>query len=405
MLLVDQSVQAKGPDLVAVQRGCPATVATHSDRDVLVGAVGPGHRRRADRQSGLEVPQHIASRRIVGFKIAVDLTAEYQAARGRQCTIALVAAFALLPHDLVVSAVHRRERVANRRPERGGAAAATIALAVDIRCRPHRRGTGLLAAHDVDETGLRVIRRRAPLRSAVARRTGEGRDVPERREDAPAAHETRDWIWTLIDETVADRVRLRRGRELARFLLDWLLVDADQRLAIGAIEEVQPASLARLVQPLAHLAVVHLVEQHHRARRIEVPEVVMDFLEVPLVLPSLVVERDNRGREQVVALTDVATAIRTGIARTEIQHTQIRVDRRRLPDGGTAPLPGIRNLRIGIVRRGPTVTEWLAWSRNRVEDPDDLASLGVQRRHAAAGGLFTTRDAGEDQTIVVAVRA
>src|SRR5262249_30114730 len=110
------------------------------------------------------------------------------------------------------------------------------------------------------------------------------------------------WQRALIDEGIAGRVRLGRRGLLARLLVDRFFVDADEWLAIASIEQIAPAGLGALEQALARLTVVGLIEHPRRARRVEVPDVGVDLLEVPLVLAGLVVEGDDRAGEQVVAL-------------------------------------------------------------------------------------------------------
>src|SRR5205085_2602452 len=83
---------------------------------------------------------------------------------------------------------------------------------------------------------------------------------------------------------------LRRRGLLEGALWDGLLADRDQRLARLAVEQVEPAGLAGLADPVR--AVV--VEEHDGARRVVVPDVVVDLLEVPAVLAGLRVDRDDR---------------------------------------------------------------------------------------------------------------
>jgi hypothetical protein len=104
----------------------------------------------------------------------------------------------------------------------------------------------------------------------------------------------------LWDNRIAPGKRLGCGGRVARLLLDRSLVDADQRLSVGAIEDVDPACLARLCDALAHPAFVHLFEQDHRARAVEIPQVVMDLLEVPRIF-ALERHRHDRRAEQIIA--------------------------------------------------------------------------------------------------------
>ena len=80
-------------------------------------------------------------------------------------------------------------------------------------------------------------------------------------------------------------------------------------------QPVRPASASRL----ARLAVDHRIEQHHRACRVIVPDVVVHLLEMPAVCAGLGIDRHDRGAEQVVALAHRAVIVRPAIAGGEIQ--------------------------------------------------------------------------------------
>ena len=86
---------------------------------------------------------------------------------------------------------------------------------------------------------------------------------------------------------VADRIRLGFGCFLPRLLRHRAFLDTDQRFAVGAVEDVDPAGAPRFGYPLARLTVDHRVEQYHRTRRVVVPDVVMDLLEMPDVFAGL----------------------------------------------------------------------------------------------------------------------
>src|SRR5262249_19025089 len=161
-------------------------------------------------------PQLVAGARVVGHQVAVDLAAEDQSASGAHRAVALIATFALLPDDLVVAAVHGGEGVADRRTERRRTATSAVALALHIPVRAPRRRARLLATHDVHVAGLRTVGGRTPLRAAVAGGTRQRGDVPECSEDAAAPREAWHRVWTLVDERVANGIRLRRRGELTR---------------------------------------------------------------------------------------------------------------------------------------------------------------------------------------------
>src|SRR5207302_10555454 len=114
------------------------------------------------------------------------------------------------------------------------------------------------------------------------------------------------------------------------------------------------------------------VEEHDGARRVVVPDVVVDLLEVPAVLPCRGVDGDDRGCEEIVAGPDVAVVVGRGVAGREIQQAELRIDRRCLPDRRAAVLPGAAGLRPGVVTD-------LAGAGDRVAAPQLLASLRVER--------------------------
>src|SRR5262249_46304753 len=143
--------------------------------------------------------------------------------------------------------------------------------------------------------------------------------------------------------------------ELAWLLFHRLLSDADERLTIAAIQEVAPAGLTALVEALACDAVVDLIEKHDRAGSVVVPDLVMLFLEVPLVRAGLVVKSDDRGREQVVTGPDGAVRLGAGVAGAEVQHAELGVDSDRLPDGRAAVCPGLCAARVRVIGRWPRV--------------------------------------------------
>jgi hypothetical protein len=109
---------------------------------------------------------------------------------------------------------------------------------------------------------------------------------------AAAAHqrEGRQRLRALIHEWVANRVRLRRGSRIARLLRHRLFVYANQRLAVGAVQVVHPARLARLINALALHTAVRLLEQDGWAWSIEVPDIVVHLLKVPFVLAGFVIQ-------------------------------------------------------------------------------------------------------------------
>ena len=81
------------------------------------------------------------------------------------------------------------------------------------------------------------------------------------------------------------------------------------QLAGRAVVDVEPAGLSRMADGLHALAVRHRLEQHGRADRVEVPDVVGHVLVVPLVFPRRDVQRDHGLGVEVVARPDLAIEV------------------------------------------------------------------------------------------------
>src|SRR5437667_297910 len=190
-----------------------------------------------------------------------------------------------------------------------------------------------------------------------------------------------------------DRVRLAvdRGERAAH-------LGADRRLAVRAIQDVDPAGPAGLGDALARLAVDHGIEEHDRAGRVVVPDVVVDLLEVPDVLAGLRLQRDHRRAEQVVALAHRAVVIRPAVAGREVEEAELRIERGRVPDRGAAA-----HRMVGAGRPGLAAT--LPRPGQRVPAPLDLAGLGVQRGDAPTHAELAARDAAVHEALVVEWRA
>ena len=130
-----------------------------------------------------------------------------------------------------------------------------------------------------------------------------------------------------------------RRRGLSRLLRHGPLLYADERFAVGAVEQVEPSGLAGLSEALALLAVDRKVKQHHGTRRVVVPQIVMDLLKVPAVLAGHRIDGNDRRGEEIVAGTNGAVEVRTRIARREVDQPERRVDGRRLPNSRAASAP------------------------------------------------------------------
>ena len=87
--------------------------------------------------------------------------------------------------------------------------------------------------------------------------------------------------------------------------------------------------LAGMHQDFPQRSAIAHVGEHRRGRAVVVPDVVVHFLEVPLVRAGLQIERDDRYGEQVVAAARGAVVVGTGVA-----------DRRRTPFRGSGSIAG-----------------------------------------------------------------
>ena len=142
----------------------------------------------------------------------------------------------------------------------------------------------------------------------------------------------------LRGERITRRGRLRRPGVLLLVLRDLLLGDADERLPRVAVEQVYPArSCTPRPRPCATTPPIVDVEHHRRRRAVVVPDVMVDHLEVPPVLPvfvsSATIEDENR------FWPGAAARPRVGVRRREVHRVGRRVDRRIAPHRGAARHP------------------------------------------------------------------
>ncbi|MCY3730412.1 MAG: hypothetical protein OXF98_03655 [Rhodospirillaceae bacterium] len=165
-----------------------------------------------------------------------------------------------------------------------------------------------------------------------------------------------------------------------------------------AVQDVAPAGLAGLRQPAPQLAVDLQIEEHHGARRVEIPDVVVDLLEMPAILARGRIHRDDRRGEQIVAGTDRAVEVRPGIAGREVDQIQRRVHRRGLPD---RPAP----VEVHVVVLGPGFVTEFAGARYGVERPHQRPVVGVIGLDAPAHAVLRARKTRHDQTVVIQRRA
>ena len=259
-----------------------------------------------------------------------------------------------------------------------------------VACDRTRPREGRLRA-DVEHLGLGAVARRLPVRPSLRAGNDDGdRLVVERRvhllgaldghvlERLVRALELVDGLDVLRRHLVRDegriaRDRLRLGGLLRRELRHRLLGDRQERLARLPVEQVEPAGLRCLGEALLPVD----VEQDDGARAVVVPDVVVDLLVVPAVLSGLGVDRDDRGREQVVALALAAVQVGGGVPGGEVEQAELGVD------GRASARP---ERRPSSTRRcpGPRVVARLAGRRDGPEAPLQLARRRVERGDAAA---------------------
>ena len=176
---------------------------------------------------------------------------------------------------------------------------------------------------------------------------------------------------------------------------------AGQEAARGPVEHVVEAVAVGEQQHLEERVVAGDVRQDRNLHRVVVVRVVRRELEVPAQLPGVGVERHHRAGVEVVARPLGPVVVGTRVAGAPVDQVQLRVVRARQPGRGAAVHPGLR-VAVGLrVRRArlPGLVTRLARSRNRVEAPDLLAGLGVERRDEPADALIAARGADDDLAV------
>ena len=143
-------------------------------------------------------------------------------------------------------------------------------------------------------------------------------------------------------------------------------------------------------QQLPGLAVHRQVHQDVLVRRVEVPDVVRDRLEVPLQLAGVGAERDDAVRVQVGAPPVAAVEVGRGVAGAPVDQVQLRVVRAGHPGGAPAVAPTVA---------GPRLVARLAGARNDVKPPALLAGVGIERHDVAAVGQVAPARADHDDVV------
>ena len=198
------------------------------------------------------------------------------------------------------------------------------------------------------------------------------------------------------------------------FLRDHRLGKADQLPGV-ALVHVDVAGLAAVNHDIDHLAAGILrLREDRRAYRIEIPYVVGDVLRVPLVGALVQIDRHHRIGIQVIARTNPAVEIGRRVADHEKYGARLLVDRRRHPYAAAELLieravlgeRGLFGVDIAVHVAARCVLgipdAFVALLGDRVERPQELAVLGVERLDEAADAVFAA--VGADQYLAVDVR-
>ena len=192
----------------------------------------------------------------------------------------------------------------------------------------------------------------------------------------------------------ASRKRLRRRRLEERVLLHRALFDRQHRLPRFAIQEERHAVGAHREQHLTRPAADRRVVEHERRAHVVFPDVVVHELIVPAHLAGLQLQRDDRVVEQVVARPQFAAPLRHRVPGFEVHEPEVRVHRRRRPDGAAAVLPDVAVLRPGVVAR-------FAGTRHDLEVPEVGAGFRVEAERPAAGEVIAARDDRHHHAVAV----
>ena len=292
----------------------------------------------------------------------------------------------LLPHHLVGGGVDRHDAARHAGAQRAQAVAG-------FGQRVGRTHIAHAGVHPLGGVAERLV---IPVGAATLAGEGEDGFVPVRGVQAAGlevGHRTGRAFGGGAGghEAAAARPRLRGPALLARVHRHRLLVDAQQRMAVAAVQDVVHAGLAAVHHGLLVLAAHADVGQHRRHHVVHVPDVVVDGLEVPLVGAGLGVHRHDGVGEQVLAAAGgaVLRRARARIAEGPVQRVQLGVD------GGVDPGRGAA---FEVAVAFPGVAADGAGRRRAEEVPHQVAVGGVDGQ---AGAAITVAGAHVDHLVVV----
>src|SRR5277367_265760 len=181
------------------------------------------------------------------------------------------------------------------------------------------------------------------------------------------------------DRDTSHRWRLHRKRLSGRILLagritlrNRALFDREDRLAGNAIEDKHVANFTGLHQRGNLFAVVRHVHQHRLGRQVEIPQFVVDGLEIPLQFAGSSVGGNQRVREEIVAGAIASVVVRGRPAERHVNDAELFVH-------GYGHGPDIRAAAALPAIVAPRVVTLFAWLSNGVEIPELFTGAGVVR--------------------------
>ena len=350
------------------------------DGDILHAIDHVGDRRSDRHLLHRHLPDLLAGVGAVGGESGGDIALEHQIAGGHQHAAATLLLVRRAPHFPLRHRVARREPAARMGVGIFGDLFSFGVVAREARAEAALRGIEAvgraighvgLADRKIDEASQRAEGHRVE----VVRSAGAGRD--------------HDRYLAVADRRVLNRpaglhVHACRPVDRHRGL-------GSEQFAGLAIEDIEEAVLRRLHQDLADLSVDPEVGEDHLLGGGIVPLLTRGGLVMPGVFAGIDIERDDRGKEQVVAAARAAERLRPGraVADADIHQVQRGIVGHRIPHRATAaglpPLagPGLGGLGHDAVRRR-AFGHLGRIARHGVEAPVLLAGLGVVSGDVAA---------------------
>src|SRR5215472_4190540 len=292
----------------------------------------------------------------------------------------------------------RAEGAGLRRADRRRKGAGDVALPAFVGIAIAHEGACANVGRNIEISGVGTIGHWRPDGATPGPGLNQHRLLPEGLEEAAGLFVIAKRRGALRHNGVADRVGLGLRRLLARLLRHRPFLDAEQRLAVGPIEQIDPTCLAGLGDALPRLAVDHRVEQYDRADCIIIPDVVVHFLEMPGVFPALGLQRNDRGAEQIIAVAHRPVEIGTAIAGGKVNEPELGIECRGIPDR-RATTHGMISVRWPGLRAG------FAESGQRVPTPKNRPGLGIERRQPATHAELAAGYPAVNNAVVIKRRA